>query len=280
MADGFDTAALRGSVRSIYLEVFPADGIDEQLLNLPDGAYVGITCSPTKGIKATLELVGRLGGHAFHLVPHIAARQVRDASHLREILAELEEQGVKSLFVPGGDLRRPAGQFDSALSVLRAMAEIGHSMTDIGVAAYPEGHPFIDTETLQSVLQDKQELATYLVTQMCFDASRVIEWLASIRGRGIHLEAWIGLPGVMHRSRLLATSLRIGVGESARFALKQKTLAGKLLKSRRYQPDDLLFGLAPHLNDEVLNIGGFYLFSFNQVEDTLRWRAEMLERLV
>jgi hypothetical protein len=62
--------------------------------------------------------------------------------------------------------------------------------------------------------------------------------------------------------------------------LKQKALAGKLLQSRRYRPDDLLFELAPQLDDEVLNIGGFYLFSFNQVEDTLAWQAEMLERLV
>ena len=78
----------------------------------------------------------------------------------------------------------------------------------------------------------------------------------------------------------MSTSLRIGVGESARFALKQKTLAGKLLQSRRYKPDDLLVELAHHLDDEALNIGGFYLFSFNQLEDTLRWRAEILERLV
>ena len=280
MADGLDKAAVRNAVRSIYLEVFPADGIDEKLLDLPDGANLGITCSPSKGIKATLELVERLSGHPFHLVPHIAARQVQDVSHLRDILAELEGQGVKSLFVPGGDLHRPAGQFDSALSLLRIMAEVGHGMIDIGVAAHPGGHPFIDTKTLQSALQDKQELASYMVTQMCFDSGRVIEWLNDIRGRGITLQAWIGLPGVMHRRRLLTTSLRIGVGESARFALKQKTLAGKLLTSRRYQPDDLLFGLAPHLDDSTLNIGGFYMFSFNQVEDTLRWWAEILGRLV
>jgi methylenetetrahydrofolate reductase (NADPH) len=270
--DGFNRVGLRNAIRNIYLEVFPADGVDEKLASLPDRAYLGITCSPSKGINATLELVERLSGHDFHLVPHIAARQVRDAAHLRDILAQLDDQRVKSIFVPGGD--------HSALQLLRVMAEIGHGLTNIGVAAHPEGHPFIDAGTLQLVLQDKQELASYLVTQMCFDAGRVIEWLTDIRRRGIKLQAWIGLPGVMNRSRLLATSLRIGVGESARFALKQKTLAGKLLKSRRYQPDDLLLELAPHLDDEVLNIGGFYLFSFNQVEDTLRWRAEMLERLV
>jgi len=67
---------------------------------------------------------------------------------------------------------------------------------------------------------------------------------------------------------------------SSKSAVKQKKLAGKLLQSRRYRPDDLVFGIAPHLKDEKLNIGGFYLFSSSQVDDTLAWRAEMLERLV
>ena len=273
MEDGFDIIALRRAVRNIYLEVFPAENIVEQLLALPAGASVGITCSPSRGIEATLKLVERLSGQALNLVPHIAARQVRDAAHLRDILAELEGRGVASLFVPGGDIRRPAGQFDSALSLLRVMAEIG-------VAAHPEGYPFIDKETLHAALLDKQALANYFVTQMCFDSGKLIEWLTDTRDRGVDMQAWIGLPGVMDRSKLLSTSLRIGVGESARFALKQKTLAGKLLQSRRYKPDDLLVELAHHLDDEALNIGGFYLFSFNQLEDTLRWRAEILERLV
>jgi len=271
--DGFDITALRRAVRNIYLEVFPAENIDEQLLALPQGTSVGITCSPSRGIEATLKLVERLSGHALNLVPHIAARQVRDAAHLRDILAELEGRGVASLFVPGGDIRRPAGQFDSALSLLRVMAEIG-------VAAHPEGYPFIDKETLHAALLDKQALANYFVTQMCFDSGKLIEWLTDTRDRGVDMQAWMGLPGVMDRSKLLSTSLRIGVGESARFALKQKTLAGKLLQSRRYQPDDLLVELAHHLDDEALNIGGFYLFSFNQLEDALKWRAEILERLV
>ena len=280
MEDGFDKIALHRAVSNIYQEVFPSERIDEQLLALPGSAYVGITCSPSKGIEATLKLVERLNGHALNLVPHIAARQVRDVHHLRDILAELEGHGIKSLFVPGGDMRRPAGQFDSALSLLRMMAEIGHGMTDIGVAAHPEGHPFINGETIRAALRDKQEFANYFVTQMCFDSGRLIEWLTDIRQQGIKLQAWIGLPGVMNRSRLLATSLRIGVGESAKFALKQKALAGKLLTSKRYRPDDLLFGFAPYLEIEPLNIGGFYMFSFNQIEDALSWRAEMMERLV
>lgn len=260
--------------------MFPADGLVEQLDSFPPGAFIGITCSPSRGIGATLRLVEKLRSQEFNLVPHIAARQIRDVAHLRDVLDELEGHGIRSVFVPGGDIRQPAGEFESALSVLRAMAEIGHRMTNIGVAAHPEGHPFIDSGTLILALQEKQAFATYLVTQMCFDSRRVLDWLDGIRSRGIGLEAWVGLPGVIERSKLFDTALRIGVGESARFALRQKTLARRLVKRRRYDPEDLLLDLAGHMGDERLNIGGFYVFSFNQIASTLAWRAEMLERLV
>ena len=39
----------------------------------------------------------------------VAARVVRDKSHLREILARLDAAEVESVFVPGGDAPEPAG---------------------------------------------------------------------------------------------------------------------------------------------------------------------------
>jgi methylenetetrahydrofolate reductase (NADPH) len=268
--------ALRRRIELLYLEVFPFDGIEDQLLGMPDGAYIGITCSPSRGLDATLELVERLQGHDFHIVPHIAARQVRDAAHLRDIVQRLTEQGVESLFVPGGDIPEPVGEFDSALAMLRALAESGHPFKHIGVAAHPEGHPTIDSRMLLDALREKQAFATYFVTQMCFDADVLVRWIRMIRDAGIALPAWIGLPGVLNRTRLLRTSLRIGVGDSVRFARRQMKLAGKLVKSRNYRPDDLVFALEPHLGDETLKIDGFYLFSFNQVQETVAWRDEML----
>lgn len=270
---------LHSCMEQLYLEVFPVEGIEEQLLRLPDGSHLGVTCSPKKGLEITLQLVEKLQGHHFHLVPHIAARQVRDRFHLQEIIQRLEAQGVTSMFVPGGDIKKPAGDFDSSLSLLRQMAEIGHNFQHVGVAAYPEGHPDIDEQRLFSALQEKQEFATYLVTQMCFDAGKVISWLQQMRERGIELPAWIGLPGVMDRMELFKTSLRIGVGESARFARKQTSLAGKLLRSSHFQPDELVHNLVPGIEDSALGIGGFYLFSFNQVQSTVDWRETLLQQL-
>ncbi|MEE4147126.1 MAG: methylenetetrahydrofolate reductase [Halieaceae bacterium] len=270
---------LHDCVEQFYLEVFPIDGIEDQLLGLPDGAYIGITCSPKRGLDATLDLVDRLHGHDFHLVPHIAARQVRDAAHLQDIVQRLDGQGVGALFVPGGDIVPPLGEFSSSLMLLRELANIGHRFEHIGVAAYPEGHPAIPAEILLASLLAKQELATYMVTQMCFDPALILRWLQSMRTEGVTLAAWLGLPGVMNRVKLLQTSLRIGVGESARFARKQTSLAGKLLRSANYSPEELVFGLAGGVENAALGIDGFYLFSFNQVTATVAWREDLLRRL-
>jgi methylenetetrahydrofolate reductase (NADPH) len=272
-------SALRRCVEQLYLEVFPVDGIERELLGMPDGAYIGITCSPKRGLDVTLDLVERLQGHDFKLVPHIAARQVRDTFHLRDIVQRLTAQGVRAVFVPGGDIPEPLGEFDSSLMLLRELANIGHDFVHVGVAAYPEGHPAIDEHTLLETLRDKQELATYMVTQMCFDATLIEKWLQSVRGHGITMPVWVGLPGVMNRMKLFKTSLRIGVGESARFARKQTSVASTLLRSANYRPDELVLDLESGIEAPGLGIDGFYLFSFNQVKDTVAWRNDMLQRL-
>jgi methylenetetrahydrofolate reductase (NADPH) len=272
-------SALQNCLEDLYLEVFPVPGMEESLLDLPNGSHLGVTCSPKQGLDATLELVQKLQGHDFHLVPHIAARQVRDRQHLRDILHCLQDMEVKAVFVPGGDIEPAVGEFDSSLELLRCMAEEGHGFRHLGVAAYPEGHPAIADEVLLEALQEKQKIATYMVTQMCFDAQRMLDWLSRVRALGIQLPVWLGLPGVMDRMKLFKTSLRIGVGESARFARKQRTLAGKLLRSAHYRPDDLVMALERGIAEPSYGIGGFYLFSFNQVSDTLAWQHDMLRQL-
>jgi methylenetetrahydrofolate reductase (NADPH) len=213
------------------------------------------------------------------LIPHIAARMVRDKGHLREILARLEALKVESIFVPGGDAPVPVGQYNDSLQVLRDMAEIGHAIEDVGVAAYPEGHPLVSDEDLLWFLKEKQPYATYLVTQMCFDPHTLVNWLRDIRQAGVTLPAWIGLPGVADMSKLITLSFRIGVGQSLKLLKKQKGLLGKMIGIKPYEPDDLLEGLRPHIGDHDLIVPGFHLFSFNDVERTERWRAKTCEQL-
>lgn len=274
---------LASLLRHAYLEVIPTKSILDRLVHVPRQSYISITCSPVSGLEPTLELVEKLGAlpdaRQLKLVPHIAARLIRDQGNLREILTRLESARVKSVFIPGGDKPKPAGEYDNALAVLRDMAEMGHELEDVGIAAHPKGHPLVDDRELLRLLREKQQFATYMVTQMCFDSRALIEWLKNIRKAGVTLPAWIGLPGVADISKLISLSMKIGVGQSINLLKKQKGLLRRFINAKPYQPDDLLMGLKPHLNDDRINIPGFHLFSFNDVERTERWRTELLERI-
>ena len=137
----------------------------------------------------------------------------------------------------------------------------------------------VDDAELLSLLAEKQKCSNYLVTQMCFDPDLLINWLRTIRRAGVTLPAWLGLPGVADIPKLISLSLRIGVGQSVKVLKKQKGLVRKMISSKPYQPDDLLAGLQPHLDDPELDIPGFHLFSFNDVERTEGWRVATLNRL-
>jgi methylenetetrahydrofolate reductase (NADPH) len=265
-----------------YLEVIPTRTIVDRLVHLPQHSYLSITCSPATGVGPTLDMVDELRAlpeeRQLKLVPHVAARVVRDKGHLREILARLDEAGVESVFVPGGDATEPAGDYDCSLDLLRDIADIGHRFEDVGVAAHPEGHPLVDDAELLRLLREKQQYANYLVTQMCFDSTVLVNWLKTIREYGVTLPAWLGLPGVAEIPRLISLSLKIGVGQSVKVLKKQRGLVRKMLTAKPYQPDDLLAGLMPYLDDPELNIPGFHLFSFNNVEKTEHWRVNTMKK--
>jgi len=261
------------------MEIFPARDIEKKLAVLERNSYVAVTCSPMKGIGATLSLTEHLVAAGFRVVPHIAAKNVRDRAHLASIITRLRELRVASIFVPGGDRPKPEGEFRTALELLTAISQIEHDFSDIGVAAHPEGHPNADDATMFEALRSKQELANYMVTQMCFDANALGSWLTRMRARGITLPVWIGLPGVINRALLLKTSLRIGVGDSLRYLGRNPGVAVELMKSAVYKPDELLLGLAPFQADPACDIAGYHLFCFNQVQGTEAWRHQSLEAL-
>lgn len=265
-----------------YLEVIPTRSIMGRLVHIPRHNRVGISCSPIQGIEPTLALVEMLSAQPeerqLKLIPHISARMIRDKQHLADILFRLEAAGVESVFVPAGDRAEPIGEYSDSLKVLQDMTDIGHNLKNIGIAAYPEKHPLISDQDLLWYLKEKQRYANYLVTQMCFDPQTIANWLKGIRKAGITLPARIGLPGVANLGRLMSLSLQIGVGQSLKHLKKQKGLLRKFVTAKPYQPDDLLEGLRPFLDNQELNISGFHLFSFNDVERTENWRVETFKK--
>lgn len=275
-----ESAAMASAVSKAYVEIFPTATIVERLAVLQPGSRVAVTCSPSKGVDETIAFSGTITRLGYKVIPHLAARAVRDRAHLVDITAQLTELGIDIIFVPGGDAAKPVGSYSTALDLLRDLAEIGDPFRRVGIAAHPEGHPDASAAALFEALQLKQHLAHYLVTQMCFDTRRLAAWLRDIRERGIVLPVWLGIPGVSDRAALLKTSLRIGVGDSLRFLKRKSEVVSRLMRTKNYTPDELLGGIAPVLVEETLNVRGFHVFCFNQVEPFETWRKQALDSLL
>jgi methylenetetrahydrofolate reductase (NADPH) len=262
------------SLEHARFEIIPMRGIEAELEHLPPGAVVTITASPTRGLQPTLDLAEQVVGRGHHAVPHLSARLVESAAHLDELVARMVELRLSEVFVIAGDVGEPAGPYEGAADLLEAMAEGGHAFAQVGISGYPERHPVIPDATTIDAMHRKAPHATYIVSQICFDASTTRSWIDAVRDRGITLPIHVGLPGVIDRPRLLRLSLRVGLGDSARFLSHQSRLGGRLLAG--YQPDELVHGLADLVADPVRGVAGWHLFTFNEVERTEAWRRQLL----
>lgn len=271
-------AALAPLLAAPRFEVLPLPGVLERVAGLPGGSTVTVTASPSRGVEATVGAVESLCAAGFRAVPHLAARQFRDRARLRAVLSRLEDAGVRDVFVVAGDAREPVGEFADGLSLLRAMDELGHRMTDIGVPSYPEGHHLIGNDVLWQMLRMKQRFASYTVTQLCFDADRVCAFAVEARSRGISLPVVAGIPGAVAVGTLLRVSVRIGIGESARFLRGNRAVPAKLLRPGGYRPDGLVRGLGAHVAAGRCRIDGLHVYTFDQVEPTLRWLQDAQRR--
>jgi len=271
---------MRKDLENAYMEIIPVSGIEERLGTLQRNMHVAVTCSPTKGVDETIELSGKLMAQGFQVIPHIAAKSVSGEKHLETIVKRLDALSIENIFVPGGDLPEPMGEFNNAYDLLKALQKSGHNIKKIGIAAHPEGHPDINEKILMEALEKKKDLADYIVTQMCFDADILGDWLVRINQQGVHLPVWVGLPGVIERGRLLRTSLRIGVGDSLRFLRKKSQVAAELMKSSIYNPDKLVASISEYPDIADTNLAGYHIFCFNQIEITEKWRTETISKLM
>ncbi|HEU0236062.1 MAG TPA: methylenetetrahydrofolate reductase [Candidatus Limnocylindrales bacterium] len=271
--------ALGRVLRDPTFELVPLKNALDQAAHLPPGARVSVTASPAKGVEATVALSEQLQARGFRPVPHLSARMIRDRAHLRDLVAWLEGAGVDRAFVVGGDEKEP-GEFVDGLSLLRAMAEIGHPLAEIGIPCYPQGHAFIPDAPLLAALRDKAPFAAYMTTQLCFDPGAIATWLAARRAEGLSLPVHLGIPGVAEPQRLLAIAARIGVADTHRFLTKNIRFVARLVRQGGfYRPDGLLEGLAPHVADPAAGIEDLHLYTFNAVDATESWRVGYLARL-
>ncbi|MDQ3875120.1 MAG: methylenetetrahydrofolate reductase, partial [Actinomycetota bacterium] len=187
--------------------------------------------------------------------------------------------GLRDAFVVAGDAKEPAGDFAGAFDLLAAMTRLGHDLVHVGITGYPESHPFISDEATIQAMADKAPHATYIVSQVCFEARTIAWWIGAVRARGIALPIDIGIPGVAERTRLFQIARRIGVGDSIAFLAKRRTWITQLVKPAGYSPNHIVEGVLPTIVDPTAGVAGFHVYTFNEIGPTERWRRRALAQL-
>jgi methylenetetrahydrofolate reductase (NADPH) len=266
-------------LRTPRFEVIPARGTEAAVAQwVPAGMAVTVTASPVKGLEPTIELVERLAARGYQVVPHLAARSVTSEAHLTEIVGRLRACGVDDVFVPGGDASRPAGPFEGALPLLERLAAMGNPFARTGITGYPESHPKIHDDITIQAMWDKRRYATYIVSNVCFDAAGLARWIQRIRARGVTLPLYVGLAGPAERTRLLRMAAVAGASESARFITRHPGWILRFWVPGGYRPDRFLVRAAPVITAPDAGVAGLHLFTFNQLQQAEQWRRAALGR--
>jgi len=277
--DAAGKRALTAFLRAPRYEVLPTDDIEERVVaSVPREVTITVTASPRRGIDATISLAERLAGHGYQVVPHISARLIRDEAHLREVLERVNAIGRHEIFVVAGDAKEPAGEFPDSVSLLSALMSRPHGLREIGVTGYPERHSFIDDDLTIQAMWDKRRIATYIVSNLCFDPRVVKKWVGRVRRRRVDLPIHIGMAGVADPAKLLRISTRIGVVDSARFLRGHSNWFLRMLQPGGYEPGRFITALLPDLALPERKVAGLHFFTFNEIKATEQWRQDMLAR--
>jgi methylenetetrahydrofolate reductase (NADPH) len=250
---------------------------------LPAGTKVNVTFLPGTNYLDTVATAARLRAEGMVPVPHIAARSIPDLPALESYLRRLQSEAmVDQALVIGGGVSNPVGRFDSSVQLLETGLFEKYGIRKIGIAGHPEGTPDIAPAEVEKALQQKAAYAhaagaeMYLVTQFCFEAKPVIQWIERLRAIGVRLPVWIGVPGPASIKTLLRFAQECGIGPSMRVITRQAKNVAKLLTVQT--PDTLLAGLAEfQANDPERQLRGIHLYPFGGFAKTCTWFSNVAD---
>ena len=270
-----DTA---GFARSFSLEATRPSAAEIAALAdiVPPATPVYFSAVPTVTPQEIVAAAALLRKAGLEPVIHIAARRLASATALRELLSGLrDEADVRRLLAVGGDVDAP-GAFADALAVIQKGRLRDAGIEEIGIGAYPEGHPRIPARHLEAALDEKiaaataQGLRVHIISQFSFSPERILKWLRRVREGGIGKPIRIGMAGPSSVPALLRYAKRCGVAASLRGLVSG--VAGGLVGHAG--PDRILETLSAAGDLSDLGDVAPHYFSFGGTLETARYACE------
>ncbi len=184
-------ARIAGFMQNFSVEATrPSDADIAALAVLPRGTHVTISAVPHRAAEESISAAIRLRSAGLEPVPHVAVRNFGSVDALDDFLARLNgEAEVRRALVIAGD-RSDHGPFRCAADAIDSGLFRRRGIRALGIAGYPEGHPKIGDDALFKALAEKiaaaeaTGLAVEIVTQFCFDARAILDYIARVRAFG------------------------------------------------------------------------------------------------
>ncbi|MBV9567923.1 MAG: hypothetical protein JO172_07280 [Hyphomicrobiales bacterium] len=274
------TSRIAAFMRRASVEATRPTRADAEMLReaLPEGAKIFLSAVPKRPRDEVVASARAIRAAGLVPVPHIAARSFPDAASAAELLARLNgEADVRAVLVIGGDLPSPAGHLLSAQQLIESGVLGRRGIERVGIAGYPDGHPRMSDEELESTLVTKVAAAqsagldVHIVTQFCFEPRVILRWIEWLRRRGLYFAVDIGLAGPTSLMTWLNYARRCGVRASAEALARRSGLVKHVFNA--VAPDPIIRTLVEALAADELSEVSPHLYSFGGIGPTARWVA-------
>lgn len=250
-------ADVEAFLKGYSIEVMPrtAVKVEDFRAILPEGTRVYVAHIEGTPIEDMVATARRLTDAGMTPMPHFPARIIRDAAMLGDWIARYQgEADVRQGLILAGNPAAQTGAFESSMQLLDTGLFDKAGFERLHVAGHPEGNRDIDPDgsdrAVMQALRWKQAFAARsdakvaIVTQFCFDARPVIDWVDRLAAEGIALPVHIGVAGPAKLQTLIRFAIACGVGPSLKVLQKRATDVTKLLLP--YEPTDVVSQLAVH----------------------------------
>lgn len=271
-------------LKGYSIEVMPrtAEKIEDFRELLPMGTRVYIAHIDGTPIGDMVATAARLAREGFTVMPHFPARIIKDRATLADWIARYRaEADVRQALLLGGGVSRPHGDFHCSMQLLETGLFDGFER--LHVAGHPEGNRDIDPDgsdrNVMEALRWKQEFSKRtdarmaIVTQFCFEARPVIDWVNRLQAEGIDMPVHIGVAGPAKLQTLIKFAIACGVGPSLKVLQKRAMDVTKLLLP--YEPTDFVAELAAHKAAHPdFGIESVHFFPLGGIKTNATWAIE------
>lgn len=271
-------------LKGYSIEVMPrtAEKIEDFRELLPRGTRVYIAHIDGTPIEDMVATAARLAREGFTVMPHFPARIIKDRATLADWIARYRaEADVRQALLLGGGVSRPHGDFHCSMQLLETGLFDGFER--LHVAGHPEGNRDIDPDgsdrNVMEALRWKQEFSKRtdarmaIVTQFCFEARPVIDWVNRLQAEGIDMPVHIGVAGPAKLQTLIKFAIACGVGPSLKVLQKRAMDVTKLLLP--YEPTDFVAELAAHKAAHPdFGIESVHFFPLGGIKTNATWAIE------